>query len=351
MSKIKQAEYLWVDGAKPVQKIRSKTRITIFKDPDNVKLSDFPEWSFDGSSTNQSQGGNSDLLLRPVNFVKDPIRGEGNYLVLCEVENPDGTPHWSNTRAGLRRVLDAGGAKHNPWVGFEQEYTLYRDGIPLGWPTRGFPAPQGPYYCGVGNDSVYGRQLVEEHTEVCIEAGILIYGTNAEVMPGQWEFQIGYRGNEDEDNSVINVCDHLWFARWLIYRLGEDYDIDASISNKPMKGDWNGAGMHTNFSINEFRNPVTGREAISKAIDNLGKKHREHIAVYGHGLDQRLTGDHETCGIDEFKAGVADRGCSIRIPRQVDIDGCGYLEDRRPGANACPYQVSEKLVSTILEID
>ena len=75
MSKIKQAEYLWIDGAKPVQKIRSKTRITVFKNPNDVKLSDFPEWSFDGSSTNQSQGGNSDLLLKPVNFVKDPIRG------------------------------------------------------------------------------------------------------------------------------------------------------------------------------------------------------------------------------------------------------------------------------------
>ena len=289
-------------------------------------------------------------MLKPVNFVKDPLRGEGNFLVMCEVFNPDGTPHSSNTRSSLRKVLDAGGSETNPWIGFEQEYTLFTKNRPLGWPETGFPKPQGPYYCGVGPDEVFGRELVEKHTKACMDAGIAIYGINAEVMPGQWEFQLGYRGIDGEDAGALNVSDHLWMARWLLYRIGEEYSIQPSLSNKPVPGDWNGAGCHTNFSTNATRGE-NGIEAIRDAIENLREKHDEHIAVYGHGLDQRLTGLHETCHIGTFHAGVSNRGASIRIPLQVEQKGYGYFEDRRPGANCDPYLVAARLISTVCGMD
>jgi glutamine synthetase len=179
-----QAEYIWLDGAAPVQRLRSKSRIVALSAQEPV-IETFPEWSFDGSSTYQASGNDSDLLLRPVRFIKDPLRGEGNYLVLCEVFKADGTPHPTNTRAHLRRILEGGAAKEEPWIGFEQEYTLLKGDKPLGFPEDGYPAPQGPYYCGVGWDAVFGRPVVEAHTRACIEAGIMIYGINAEVMPGQ----------------------------------------------------------------------------------------------------------------------------------------------------------------------
>jgi glutamine synthetase len=312
------------------------------------KLADFPIWNFDGSSTYQSAGENSDLILQPIAFVKDPIRkGGGNFLVLCEVMNSDGTPHETNTRAKLRAVLDAGAAEQNPWFGFEQEYTLFKGRDPLGWPKDGYPAPQGPFYCGVGADEVYGRPLVEAHTDACIHAGLMIYGTNAEVMPGQWEFQIGYRGFKGEVADPLTVSDHLWIARWLLYRIGEGFNINAVLHPKPVKGDWNGAGAHTNFSTDATRNEATGMDAINTAIAKLEKAHEDHIGEYGHGLSERLTGLHETCSIHEFRSGVADRGASIRIPRHVAEQGYGYLEDRRPGANCDPYRVCTALLRTV----
>jgi glutamine synthetase len=341
----KRAEYIWIDGASPTQKLRSKTRI--MPELGSPKLTDFPIWNFDGSSTYQSAGDNSDLMLHPVCFVNDPIRGEGNFLVMCEVMNEDSTPHESNARSKLRAVLDAGAAKEDPWFGFEQEYTLFRGRDPLGWPKGGYPAPQGPFYCGVGADEVYGRPLVEKHTDACIDAGLMIYGTNAEVMPGQWEFQIGYRGFKGESANPLTVSDHLWISRWLLYRLGEDFNINATLHPKPVKGDWNGAGAHTNFSTNATRDEATGMDAIKVAITKLKKRHVEHIAVYGAGLSDRLTGQHETCSIDDFRSGVADRGASIRIPRHVSENGHGYLEDRRPGANADPYRVCEAILRTV----
>ena len=345
-----QATYIWIDGTEPTHTLRSKTRI--FKHPDtDVQLSNFPVWGFDGSSTNQASGGDSDLILQPVNFVDDPITGENNYLVLCEVMNPNGTPHKTNKRATLRTLMSNGGDQHNPWFGFEQEYTLFKGQTPLGWPERGYPAPQGPFYCGVGADEVFGRELVECHTQACIDAGIMIYGTNAEVMPGQWEFQIGYRDVESESADPLTVCDHLWLARWLLYRIGEEFDITATLHPKPVKGDWNGAGQHTNFSTDKMRDPKTGMDTIYRAIANLEKKHLEHIRVYGHGLEERLTGQHETAHISNFSSGVSDRGASIRIPRSVELNGCGYLEDRRPGANANPYEIASALISTVCEIE
>ena len=347
------AEYIWMDGGSPespVQHLRSKTRVLenygFGGSPQSIEH--FPVWSFDGSSTNQSDGSDSDLILKPVRWVRDPTRGLDNFLVLCEVMNADGTPHKSNTRAKLREVLDAGAAKEEPWFGFEQEYTLFKGRSPLGWPETGSPSrAQGPFYCGVGADEVAGRDLVEEHLGACNRAGIMIYGVNAEVMLGQWEFQIGHRGFENEVGEPLLVADHLIFARWLLYRLGEKFGISATLDCKPVKGDWNGAGMHTNFSTKAMRTPATGMDAIHGAISKLEPLQSEHIAEYGHGLEARLTGLHETCDINTFRSGVANRGASIRIPRQVHEQGFGYLEDRRPGANADPYRVCARLLTTI----
>ena len=239
------------------------------------------------------------------------------------------------------------GAKHEPYVGFEQEYTLFYKDSPLGWPENGYPAPQGPFYCGVGASVVSGRDLVEEHTACCIEAGLNIYGTNAEVMLGQWEFQIGPRGVSDEKCDPLTMSDHSWIARFFLHAISEKHGVKVSFSNKPMFGDWNGAGMHTNFSTKEMRTQEKGLAAINEAVKHLENNHRKHIEGYGYGLSDRLTGLHETCSINDFKSGVSDRGASIRIPLSTSKKGFGYLEDRRPGANSDPYVVSNLLVSSI----
>jgi len=348
--KLSQAEYIWLDGAEPVQKLRSKTRIVALETTSALDATAFPEWGFDGSSTYQATGHDSDLILRPVFVTKDPVRGEGNYLVMCEVFNGDGTPHPTNRRAELRRVMEAGGKNEVPLMGFEQEYTFFRGRNPLGWPDGGYPAPQGPFYCGVGSDAVFGRAVVERHTQACLDAGLLLYGTNAEVMPGQWEFQIGYRGFPAETADPLTCADHHWVARWLLDRVAEDFSVTVSFDCKPVKGDWNGAGMHTNFSTKGMREHSTGMKTIDKAVEALKERHLEHIAGYGDGLEERLTGRHETCHLNEFRHGVANRAASIRIPRHVASAGCGYLEDRRPGANADPYCVASLLLKTICGI-
>ena len=349
------AEYIWMDGGSeeiPVQNLRSKTRVVYLPDQQQSAIdhSSFPEWGFDGSSTNQAGSENSDQVLKPVRVINDPIRRGATFLVLCEVHTPDGEPHETNSRQKLAKVLAAGAASHDPWFGFEQEYTLYnvKTGRPLGWPERGIPVrAQGPYYCGVGADEVAGRKLVEAHLHACMHAGIMIYGLNAEVMLGQWEFQVGHRGFPNETADPMTVADHLIFARWILFRLGEDYGISATLGCKPEPGDWNGAGAHTNFSTKGMRDKATGKASIVAAIKAMAEVHEDHIAEYGHGLELRLTGKHETCSIDEFKAGESDRGASIRIPAHVNKQGYGYIEDRRPGANCDPYRVCARILQTI----
>jgi glutamine synthetase len=329
------AEYIWIDGQKPTAKLRSKTKIL---DAPVKKVSDLPEWGFDGSSTEQATGHFSDLLLRPVRIISDPLHREDDLLVLCEVLNPDGSVHPSNTRARLRQVAEQS-KDQEPWFGIEQEYTFFEGNKPLGWPEKGFPAPQGGYYCGVGNDEVFGREVVEAHADACIRAGISIVGTNAEVMPAQWEFQIGALG-------PLEVADELWLARWLLYRIGEEFNVAATLYPKPVKGDWNGAGAHTNFSTKEMR-ADGGIKAILEACEKLKARHEAHIKVYGAHNEERLTGQHETCSIHEFRYGVSDRGASIRIPMATNNEGKGYLEDRRPAANMDPYQVCAMLIETV----
>lgn len=343
------AEYIWLDGAKPTSKLRSKSKIVSIEAA--ASLSDFPDWSFDGSSTYQAPGDKSDLVLKPVNFVDDPIRGPGHYLVMCEVFHIDGTPVPSNTRALLRKQLANCEADLDPWIGFEQEYTFFQNGKPLGWPQVGLPEAQGPYYCGVGTGRVFGRQIVEEHMALCLEAGLMFFGINAEVMPSQWEFQIGYRGHSGETADPLTCSDHLWLGRWLLQRVAEDHDVVVSFDNKPIKGDWNGAGAHTNFSTTYMRDPKTGWPAIETLIASLKGRHQKHISNYGAGIEERLTGHHETCDITTFRAGPNDRGASIRIPNNVAEMRCGYIEDRRPGANCDPYVVSALLLEAVLDAE
>lgn len=334
MKKI-MAEYIWIDGHVPTQKLRSKTRVIV--GPIN-EINQIPQWGFDGSSTRQAEGVSSDCLLHPVRMINDPIRGGDNLLIMCEVFNPDNTPHKSNARAKLRKIEKSNKA-HEPLFGIEQEYTLFQGRSPLGWPDGGYPAPQGPFYCGVGSDEVFGREIVEEHMRLCIMAGINISGINAEVMPGQWEFQIGPLG-------ALEVSDETWLARWLLYRIGEDYGVSATLHPKPVKGDWNGAGAHTNFSTKKMREK-DGLKHVIEACEQLGNNHHEHIAVYGAHNEERLTGLHETCSIDEYRYGISDRGASVRIPMMTANNGSGYLEDRRPAANMDPYAVCAKMIETI----
>ena len=328
MSKSK-LEYLWLDGYEPTANIRSKTRI---EEDFSGKLEDCPTWSFDGSSTKQAEGGSSDCLLKPVAIYPDPARRNG-YLVMTEVLNPDGTPHESNSRSTIDDEDD------DFWFGFEQEYFFTnKDGTPLGW-EDGTPRPQGDYYCGVGSNNVQGREISEAHLEACLDAGIELSGTNAEVALGQWEYQCFGKG--------VKAGDDLWISRYLLHKIAEDFGVCVNLHPKPKSGDWNGSGMHANFSNEEMR--TNGSEDLFKSLcEKLGEVHEEGIASYGSDNDMRLTGLHETQNITEFSYGVSDRGASIRIPIfTLEHDWNGYLEDRRPNANADPYVIATVMIDTI----
>ncbi|KAF2193717.1 hypothetical protein K469DRAFT_712502 [Zopfia rhizophila CBS 207.26] len=327
------AEYVWIDGSNGV---RSKCK-TLNKKPSSVK--DLPEWNFDGSSTGQAPGHDSDVYLRPVSFYPDPFRLGDNILVMCETWGADGKPNPYNFRRDAAVIMEAH-AKHEFWFGLEQEYTLLDfHGWPYGWPKNGFPAPQGPYYCGVGTGKVFCRDIVESHYKACLYAGINISGTNAEVMPAQWEYQVG-------PCEGIDLGDQLWMSRFLLHRVAEEFGAKVTFAPKPIPGDWNGAGLHTNVSSKEMR-AEGGMKYIEEAMEKLSKRQIEHMAVYGEDNQLRMTGKHETSSFDKFTWGVANRGSSVRVPRACAQEGKGYFEDRRPASNADPYQITGIIVETL----
>ena len=337
MSLIK-LEYIWLDGYKPTQSLRSKTKVVKAEEFDGT-LASLSMWSFDGSSTEQAPGGSSDCLLKPVYVVKDPQRKNG-YLVMCEVLNADGTAHESNGRATIEDD------DNDFWFGFEQEYFLWdpRTNKPLGFPDGGYPGPQGPYYCSVGAKNAYGRDIVEEHLDVIIEAGLNVEGMNAEVAAGQWEFQIFAKGAKE-------AGDQIWIARYLLERIGEKYGVSVNWHCKPLGAlDWNGSGMHANFSNTTLRT-CGSKEMYEKICEAFRPVVKEHIDVYGADNHLRLTGKHETASIHDFSYGVSDRGASIRIPiASVQRGWKGYLEDRRPNSAADPYKVAARIIKTVKSV-
>lgn len=357
---VARVTYIWVSGKDTHHDIRGKDRAVYLSnnsDPNYVPApEDLPVWNFDGSSTNQAKGLDTEILVRPVRVFRcllptavPAMHAVRWYVALCECYLPDGvTPTIDNTRA-LARDVFARGEQHAPWYGIEQEYVLMANNRPVGWPVNGYPAPQGPYYCGSGADAAPGRRLVDLHFSVGLAMGLKLSGTNGEVMPGQWEFQVG-------PCEGLEAGDHLIVARWLYLRLleiesdkdGVLYTIDYSA--KPIKGDWNGSGMHTNFSTNETR-VAGGYAAIEQYLERLSKTVHKDILVYGADNDQRLTGHHETSYYKKFSHGVGTRTTSVRIPNSVKAEKCGYMEDRRPAGDADPYLVTARLFASCVNLE
>ena len=331
-------EYIWLDGYTPVPNLRGKTQVKEYESFPELK--ELPMWGFDGSSTQQADGSDSDCLLKPVAVYPDATRING-VMVMCEVVLPDGkTPHPTNARSTILDDEDA-------WFGFEQEYFLVENGRPLGFPKDGYPDPQGEYYTGVGYKNVgdMARQIVDEHLDLCLEAGINHEGINAEVAKGQWEFQVFGKGSR-------RAADEMWVARYLLQRVTEKYAVDVIYHCKPFTGDWNGSGMHCNFSTDHLRD-AGGKEYFEKLMGAFEKYTDEHIAVYGPDNHMRLTGLHETQSIDQFSYGVADRGASVRVPHAFVKDDAyqGYLEDRRPNSEGDPYRIASRVLKTIATVD
>jgi len=287
------------------------------------------------------------VFLRPAAVYRDPFLGENARLVLCETYDYRGDATATNHRFECTKVMKRCKVDH-PWFGMEQEYLMLdRDGYPLGWPKHGFPGPQGPYYCGVGADRVFGREIVETHYRASLNAGLHIGGTNAEVTPGQWEYQIG-------PVEGIEMGDELWMSRYILHRVAEQFGVIITLDPAPSVtsgGDWNGAGCHTNFSTEAMR-ADNGLTVIKECMPRLEKAHKQHLALYdphnGEDNRRRLVGRLETSRIDKFTWGVGDRSCSVRIPWQVAEEGKGYLEDRRPASNCDPYLVTAAIATTVL---
>jgi len=344
-------EYVWIglNGfSQETWTLRSKLKVMKLSSESLTKLSsgdvsELPLWSFDGSSTGQATGNNSDCILLPVRAVTDTIKNDGrSVIVLCEVLNPDKTPHITNYRRSLAQ-LEGGNLEIGASFGLEQEYSIMKNGRPLGFPTGGYPPPQGPYYCSAGGDRCFGREVSDIHVDACIAAGLNITGTNVEVKPGQHEFQIG-----GPSVGPTQVSDELWIARWLLMKIAEKKGLSVTFEAKPVRGPWNGAGLHHNVSTKELRENGS-EEKFDEIMELLAMSHEDDMKVFGKDNHLRMTGDLETSAPDNFSWGVSNRGNSVRIPAETVLnDWNGYFEDRRPASSIDPYQTTKAIFNSLI---
>jgi glutamine synthetase len=325
-------DYVWIGGN---GELRSKTRVV---DKFIKSLNDIEIWNYDGSSTEQADGESSEIFLYPCALFKCPFRRPNGLIVMCDTYNANDQPAKCNNRSNAIKVFDKY-IEEEPWYGLEQEYFIYdcNTDLPLGFNPNG---KQGQYYCSVGALNAFGRNISDQHLEACLYAGIKISGTNLEVCSGQLEYQVG-------PVEGISAADQLWVSRYILEKISEQHGIYIVYHPKPIKGDWNGSGCHTNFSTKAMRNEG-GLDIIIRAMDKLKAKHAEHMLVYGEHNEERMSGLHETSKFDEFSYGIASRKASVRIPTDTAKNGYGYFEDRRPAANMDPYLATSKILDTIM---
>ena len=354
------AEYIWIDGNGG---LRSKTRTCDIKQSSRTYFSGnienvdylnhniYKYWNYDGSSTNQADGTDSEVIIKPVRVCKDPFRKNNDYsctLVLCEAYYPDGRPVATNTRAKAKNIFDKY-EELKPWYGIEQEFFIMESisipskisNQPVGIKSIDIAEPQGQYYCSIGSKNTFGRLVAEEAYQKALYAGIQCSGMNAEVAPSQWEIQVG-------PCLGIDAADQLVLLRYILERVSECHNVQINFDPKPISGDWNGSGCHTNFSTTQMRHDG-GYDYILRAIKKLELNHLDHMKVYGKNNKLRMTGKHETASYETFTYGVANRGSSIRIPRDTEKNKKGYFEDRRPASNMDPYLVTSMILQTIAE--
>ena len=336
-------EYVWLGGSG--WDFRSKCKV--LSTPIQC-YSQLPVWNFDGSSTGQAPGHKSEVNIHPVKLVDDPFRGAPHKIALCETYLPDGTPSASNFRHLAAKVFNEPEIQSEEiWFDMEQEYILMKeqkDGsqTPVAWEESvTSKREQGPFYCGVGFGKAFFRDIAEEHLKVCLEAGLDIAGINAEVFPGQWEFQVGIC-------KGIDMCDQLWLARYFLFRICEKYSTLPDFDPKPLKGNWNGSGCHTNISTKRTRDSQDKMGVLKELLEKQGKFHKNDILYYGDKNHERLLGSHETASIDTFSWSVGGRDTSIRIPFSTEKGETGYFEDRRPAANMDPYLVCSRIADSLL---
>ena len=328
-------EYIWLGGN---NELRSKTRVldnldTVTIDgvvTTYITINDIPIWNYDGSSTGQATGRDSEVIIKPRAIFNNPFGPPYDYIVLCDTYLPDGSPLYNNARSEAHRLFEQK-LEEEPWFGLEQEYFFNHDKT-----TRLTFNKDGLYYCGITEDTSE-RLIVEKHLVACLEAGLNISGMNAEVVRGQWEFQIG-------PCVGIESGDHLTLARYFLEKIAETYDVRIIYCSKPFQG-VNGSGCHINFSTKSMRESG-GLLVIESCMPKLEKRIKEHMLVYGDGNENRLTGTHETSRANEFSYGVGTRNTSVRIGNQTAKDGYGYFEDRRPGSNIDPYAATAVLFET-----
>lgn len=327
-------EYIWIDH---IGNLRSKCKYSKTDDI-NCMYSDYKNiWNFDGSSTGQATGDNSEVYLKPVAHYNHP--DVDGYLILCETVDYQNTPHSDNTRWRLANLFkDRHIEQEDPWFGFEVEFFMIdtTTNMPIGINNDKIPK-QGQFYCSVGASNCFGREIMDELVTRCHTAGVNLVGTNAEVACGQWEYQIFGKG--------IQAADDVWMSKYILAKLCEKHNISICFNPKPFL-ECNGSGMHTNFSTERMRNKTTGEIELYRVIELLRANHKEHMSVYGIGNEQRMTGIHETACYEKFTWGYADRGASVRVPKTWINDRCGYIEDRRPASNADPYKVIISILTT-----
>jgi glutamine synthetase len=334
-------EYIWLDSE---NNFRSKTRVCYFNvDINDINVNNIPLWNYDGSSTGQAELKNSEIILKPTVMFRDPFRQNINnsFLVWCDMMDSNNTLLKNSKRQKALEIFEKY-KEQEPWYGLEQEYFIIDPNtkLPLGFGINTYPEPQGKYYCGIGGYKEKERSLVEKHLQYCLFAGIQICGLNAEVAPGQWEYQIG-------PSIGIIAGDHLWISRYILVRVAETFSLDISFHPKVIpNNNWNGSGCHTNFSTKLMRED-NGIDHINKAIKRLNINHTEHMLHYGDNNRMRLTGKNETSSYNNFTSGVAHRGTSIRIPQDTFKNKKGYFEDRRPASNCDPYLVTSLILETI----
>lgn len=316
------ADYIWLGGE---NEFRVKTRVL---ELNNISLESIPNWNYDGSSTGQATSdGNTEIILVPV-YMKQLNSKKDHLIIVCATYYPNGTP-LPNNHYDYANTIFSQKQEEEPWFGLEQEYFIMDSNThqPIGY-EKHKNTIQGQFYCGVGGINSYGRKIVNEHLNKCLDMGLNISGTNQEVAVGQWEFQIG-------PVSGIEIGHQMMLARYLLEITAEENGYYVSYEPK-LLSDWNGSGCHINYSTKTMREEGGLRE-ILKAVIRLKNNHQKHIESYGKNNEKRLTGKHETSSMTEFTWGFGTRNTSVRIGNETNKNGYGYFEDRRPAANVDPY--------------